>query len=131
MNNTKHSKIMIVDDEPVNVKLLTALLREFDYDIHGINDSEQAFAKIEDLMPDLVLLDVQMPHINGLEIAKQMGMNERTKNIPIIFVSARNDIATIKDCLKHNAIDFITKPINFNQLTTSVQKALALKNAQS
>ena len=117
-------KIVIVDDEPANIKLLIALLREFDYDIHGSSDSQQALALIEKIMPDLVLLDVQMPHINGLQIAEQMRVNDKTKEIPIIFVSARTDIATIQQSFQNTTVDYITKPVNFEQLATSVQKAI-------
>ena len=126
-----HNKIVIVDDEPMIVKLLRALLSDFNCEIHDVNDSERALATIEEVLPDLVLLDVQMPHISGLDIAKAMRENDNIKHIPIIFVTSRSDVATMQEGFKYNAVDYLTKPISFKQLTSSVQKALNLKNIQS
>ena len=128
MDNFASIKILVVDDEPDNVELLMAFLGDFDYDVHGLTDSQQALAEIANLLPDLVLLDVRMPHINGLEIAEEMRLSEDMKDIPIIFVSAQDDAATMSEGFKQHAMDYIVKPIDFQQLLTSIQSSLKLRN---
>lgn len=108
----KASRILIVDDDHLNIKLLTIFLRE-DYKITAVNNGESALEAVQDnLLPDLILLDIMMPGIDGYEVCKRLKENERTQNIPVIFVTAVKEIEDAARGFKMGAVDYIEKPLN-------------------
>jgi len=108
----KKSCILIVDDERQNIKLLTELLRN-NYKIMAAKNGEQALKAAQgNSVPDLILLDIMMPGIDGYEVCKRLKANEITKHIPVIFVTAVTETQDAARGFQAGAVDFIQKPLN-------------------
>jgi len=107
----KRARVLIVDDQRLNVQLLTDILKEH-YDIAIVSDGERAIELCERRPPDLVLLDVQMPGMDGYEVCRRLKENSATREIPVIFVTARDSIEDQIKGLDAGAVDFITKPVH-------------------
>ena len=110
--NTNHYKIMLVDDEPDSLNLLYTML-ESDYKIVVASNGVEAIKLAAESKPDLILLDVMMPDMDGYEVCRKLKANVQTRHIPIIFVSSMNDIVDEHKGLKAGAVDYISKPISF------------------
>jgi len=102
-------KILIVDDVQVNIILLTELLKH-DYEIIKAYDGNQAVEKAKSDLPDLILLDIMMPELDGYDACKLLKSDPQTKNIPIMFITAYSDEKNEEYALSLGAVDFITKP---------------------
>jgi diguanylate cyclase (GGDEF)-like protein len=112
MEQKDKPRILIVDDEKMNLKVLADLLKE-DYSPVLARDGEQALLHaFGDLPPDLILLDVVMPQMGGYEVIKQLKNSDRTKNIPVIFVTSLDSVLDEEHGLKLGAVDYITKPFS-------------------
>jgi len=108
----KAYRILIVDDERHNIKVLTEFLHA-EYRIMAAKNGENALKAAQSSNPpDLILLDIIMPGIDGYEVCKQLKENDRTKNIPIIFVTAVSEVMDAAQAFKLGAVDYITKPCN-------------------
>jgi putative two-component system response regulator len=106
----ERKKVLLVDDDPVNLKLVRNTLMEF-YDIFTVPNAEKMLHFLGTvLLPDLILLDVLMPGINGYEAMKHLTNNEKTKHIPVIFLTSRTDAESEMEGLKLGAVDYILKP---------------------
>jgi diguanylate cyclase (GGDEF)-like protein/PAS domain S-box-containing protein len=125
--NNKAPTILIVDDEAVNRKLLEALLMPEGYRTISVASGEEALSSIAMRAPDLVLLDLMMPGMNGYEVASIIKSDPATSNIPIIIVTAQNDRGARVDGLKSGAEEFLTKPVDRTELWFRVRNLLRLK----
>ena len=105
------SRPLIVDDEPTNIHILSNILSD-DYEIRAANGGQRAIEAAISQSPDLVLLDMVMPEIDGLEVCKRLKANEATKDIPIIFVTSMSDPANEELGLQAGAVDYISKPVS-------------------
>ena len=105
------SRLLIVDDEPTNIHILSNILSE-DYEIRAANGGQRAIDAAISQSPDLILLDMMMPEIDGLEVCKRLKANEATKDIPIIFVTSMSDPANEELGLQAGAVDYISKPVS-------------------
>lgn len=126
----KPYKIMIVDDDPIVVKTLERLLFKQNYLFFSVQSGEEALKAINEIEPDIVLLDVFMQGISGLEVCtrfKQMGITEK---IPVIFLTANNQSEEIIKGFQCGAVDYIIKPFNTEELLARVQTHLELKTAR-
>jgi putative two-component system response regulator len=104
-------RVLIVDDEPFNIKVLVDLLQPH-YQLQVARDGSQALALLaEDTLPDLILLDWMMPVMDGIEVCRRLKADQRTRDIPIIFVTALGQAEAEVRALEAGAVDFITKPI--------------------
>jgi diguanylate cyclase (GGDEF)-like protein/PAS domain S-box-containing protein len=119
--------ILIVDDEPANRKLLEALLRPQGYVTLSANNGEEALALVKLQLPDLILLDVMMPGMDGYEVATRLKTDLDTLHIPIIMVTAQTDPRALIDGLNAGAEEFLTKPVNRAELWLRVRNLLRLK----
>jgi len=119
--------ILIVDDNRKNLKLLGQVLREQGYNITLAQDGEKALAAVNVKKPDLILLDVMMPGMNGFKVCKRLKKDDETKDIPVIFLTAKNDKKDVIDGLKLGAVDYITKPFDTDELLSRVSTHLELK----
>ena len=118
--------ILIVDDTPMNISVLVGLLKT-DYRTVIAKDGEQALSRVfSGNLPDLILLDIMMPGIDGYEVCRQLKDDPRTKNIPVIFISAMNEVGDEEKGLSTGAVDYITKPISPPIVKARIRTHLAL-----
>ncbi|MBF0450500.1 MAG: response regulator [Candidatus Magnetomorum sp.] len=123
-------KIMIVDDTPVNIRVLVeALKNEYKLSIATNGKVALSYALAEN-PPDLILLDIMMPELDGYEVCKQLKANEHTRNIPIIFITAMSEEQNETYGLEMGAVDYIVKPINPRIVQARVRTHLELKKYQ-
>lgn len=113
-------KVMVVDDEPGFVELLTDILKAKEYDVISASDGREAVKRIGKEMPDLVILDVKMPKMNGYEVCKILRDDKLYGDIPIIMLTALNDLEEIKTGMSLGAVSYISKPFEQNTLLTMI-----------
>ncbi|MEA2029969.1 MAG: response regulator [Campylobacterota bacterium] len=111
--------ILIVDDQRSNVEFIADILSNT-YDVKAAIDGKKALKLLEKFEFDLILLDVQMPDMNGYEVAQKILSSERTKDTPIIFLTSLNDEASIVKGFEMGAVDYVTKPFNTQELLVRV-----------
>ena len=114
------TSVLIVDDIPINVTLIEKMLKPFHFVIEKANDGQTALDIVADNKPDLILLDLMMPGMNGYDVIKQLRAKEETQQLPIIVISALNSHEDVVKGHDLGANDFLTKPIIMNRLHTSV-----------
>lgn len=119
-------KVLIVDDEPFNVMLLTEVLKNNSYDIVTASNGSAALEMVHSSLPDIILLDIMMPILDGFEVCRQLKNDDKYKHIPIIFISSLNDTYNIVRALEVGAVDFITKPFQFEEVNARVKTHLTL-----
>lgn len=124
----EQQKILIVDDNPQNIKVLGSILSEYNFTIIVASNGLQTLKALEKVSPDLILLDVNMPEMDGFETCEKIKSNPRTKEIPILFLTARIDTEDIVRGFKMGAVDYITKPFNSVELIARIHTHLELKN---
>jgi len=129
MNNAQKIKILVVDDEARVRKLMRRILVAEDYDIEEAADGPHAYTLANSYQPDMILLDVMMPKMNGFELAARLKNNERTREIPIIMVTALDDRQSRIRALSMGAEEFLTKPIEPNELQLRIRNLARLKQA--
>ena len=114
-------KILVVDDEDRNLRLMKLLLTSFGYDVLTASNGEEALEMVHDIPPDVILLDIMMPKMDGFEVAKQLKREEETKIIPIVMVTALNGVEDRVKALEAGADDFLNKPVDKTELRARVQ----------
>jgi len=119
--------ILIVDDQPDNREILDVRLRAQGYDTSQANDGEEALDKIRALLPDLVLLDVMMPKLDGFEVCRRVRATTDLPFIPIVLVTARTETQDMVTGLDAGANDYLTKPVDKIALTARVRSMLRIK----
>lgn len=123
----KKPLILIVDDNRDNISTLAAFLDEENYDIAIADGGKQALDFIWKRKPDLILLDIMMPEMNGLEVCRQVKSNGDTKRIPIIFLTAKSETEDIVMGFKAGGADYVTKPYNSLELMARIETHLKNK----
>ncbi|MBI5016864.1 MAG: response regulator [Deltaproteobacteria bacterium] len=122
-------KILVVDDNPDNVELLTKRLRAAGYRTAEAYDGEQALVTVAEEEPELVILDVMMPKLDGFEVCRRLKMAERTRYLPIIMLTAKREVPDKIKGLDTGADDYVTKPFNPQELMARVKSLLALRSS--
>lgn len=122
-------RILVIDDLPENVFMLQDRLEHEGYKVLTAYNGKSGIEKAQNELPDLILLDVMMPDINGFEVCKTLVNDSRTSDIPIILVTAKTDAEDIKEGLESGAYDYIKKPINKIELLARVKSELKLSDA--
>ncbi len=128
--NPSEYKILIVDDVVSNVLLLKVILANEKFEIVTASNGVQALEQVDKEKPDLILLDVMMPDMNGFAVAERLRGNPKTSEIPIIFLTALNSTADIVKGFQSGANDFISKPFNKEELTVRVYHQISLVEAK-
>ena len=133
------SRILVVDDTPANIQTLTATLKERGYQISVATNGKQALEVLARVTPDLILLDVMMPEMDGFETCRRLKANEQWQHIPVIFLTAKTETADIVQGFELGAVDYVAKPFNAHELLARVtthltmdelRRSLAGKNAE-
>ena len=124
------ARILIVDDHEDNVELLRARLASWGYEPESAADGAEALEKVEQSPPDLILLDVMMPRIDGMEVARRIKANNALPFIPIIMQTALDATENKVEGLEAGADDYITKPIDFAELKARLNSMLRIKRLQ-
>jgi two-component system, sensor histidine kinase and response regulator len=119
--------ILIVDDEPDNFDVIQSLLSTESYKLHYAINGEQAIAALDKFDPDVILLDVMMPGLNGFEVCKQIKAMSKWKSVPIVMVTALSSKEDLARCLAAGADDFVNKPVNGIELRARVRSMLRIK----
>jgi len=129
MENTEKATILVVDDTPENIDVLVGILRD-NYKVRAALNADQAFKAISKKVPDMVLLDIMMPDVDGYEVCRQLKATPETRDLPVIFLTAKTAIEDEIKGLALGAVDYITKPISPPVVLARVSTHLALKSAR-
>jgi two-component system sensor histidine kinase/response regulator len=121
------SDILIVDDKPDNLRLLWQMLTERGYQVRAVPNGARALEAAWAEVPDLVLLDVVMPEMDGYEVCRRLKADERTRDVPVLFLSALGDIGDKVKAFSAGGVDYITKPFQVEEVMARLQTHLALK----
>lgn len=122
--------ILIIDDIPDNLDMLTRMLMKRGYEVRPAITGELALTAVQVELPDLILLDIMMPDIDGYEICRRLKADERTRDIPILFISALHRELDKVKAFSFGGVDYITKPFNTEEVLARVEMHLALRNMQ-
>jgi len=131
MERNEKYKILVVDDHEDNIELLRARLEARGYEVYGANDGQAALDQVDRVRPDLILLDVMMPKMDGMEVVRRLKTNKNLPFIPVIMQTALDSTENKVEGLDAGADDYITKPINFAELEARVNSLLRIKALQS
>lgn len=120
--------ILIVDDTPANLDLLSNILKENEYKVRALPDGQLAITSAKMKAPDLILLDITMPGLNGFEVCQKLKEDDSLKDIPILFISALTDTDKKVEAFKNGGVDYITKPFQVEEILARVSTHLKIKN---
>jgi len=122
------STLLLVDDSPVSSLLVSLILKKHsDYCTVRVWDGQACIKKAKEVKPDLILLDIQMPEMNGIEVCKALRKDEQTYDIPVIFVTASTDNETLKEAFESGGNDYVRKPVNKIELLARIKSVLIHK----
>lgn len=126
----ERSQILVVDDEPRNLQLLGTLLRKGGYRVRFAGNGALCLASAREQAPDLILLDIMMPGMDGYEVCRALKDDPATQDIPVIFLTAKAQTDEVVDAFKAGGVDFVTKPFRARELLARVKTHIDLKNAR-
>jgi DNA-binding response OmpR family regulator len=118
------ARLLIADDERDVRELIIFALRFAGYEVQGVSNGEDLLSLVKENMPDLIIMDVRMPKMNGYEACKILKADSSTSSIPVIFLSARGNDEDVKAGFEAGGIDYILKPISPDKLTEKVDQLL-------
>jgi len=131
ITNEEKVHVLVVDDYAENVELLKELLVTSGYEVSTAYDGEEALKKVDKRKPDLILLDIMMPKMDGYQVCEALRNNEETKEIPIIFVTAKTEVKDWTHAIFNVGVNsYITKPINPKKLLDKVKSVLKMKQSR-
>ncbi len=128
-NNNTQFNILIVDDVPKNIQVAANILQNTNYNISFANDGKTALSIAGDRKFDLILLDIMMPEMDGFQVCEELKKEPKTKDTPVIFLTAKTDVESIVKGFETGASDYVTKPFNPHELAARVKTQLKLKLA--
>lgn len=124
------SKILIVDDIPKNIQMAMNILKNEGYKMFYAKSGEMALKLVNEHNFDLILLDIMMPNMNGFDVCAKLKNDERTKNIPIIFLSGKDSSSDIEQAYESGGIDYVVKPFITIELITKANSYVRLKQLE-
>lgn len=131
MNNQKEkANILVVDDKPDNLRLLSALLSQLGYEVRKVINGQTALKTVQAAPPDLILLDVMMPDMNGYEVCQHLKASPLTCDIPVIFISALDEVLDKVKAFAVGGVDYITKPFSEEEVFARVENNLTIRRLQ-
>lgn len=123
-------KVLVVDDNETNLKILKLILEKDNYEIHTTHSPENVIERMETFAPDIILLDINMPKISGYDLCREIKFSEKYKDIPVIFISALSDAQDIVKGFAMGAVDYVTKPFKSEEVRARVSTHLQIKQLQ-
>jgi DNA-binding response OmpR family regulator len=123
--------ILIVDDTPADLRLLSTMLTQQGYDVRAVTSGPRALESVRATPPDLILLDIRMPEMNGYEVCQRLKIDEHGYDIPIIFISALGDTEDKMAAFATGGVDYVTKPFHVEEVLARVETHLGLRNLQT
>lgn len=127
MDHSQYS-VVIVDDTPENIRLLAQLLSEQGYRVRSAPNGERALATVRKERPDLILLDILMPGMDGYEVCRQLKSDDQLKHVPVIFISALNEAFDKVTAFSAGGVDYVTKPFQVEEVLARVQTHLSIES---
>ena len=128
--NESQASVLLVDDQPGNLKVLLDLLKEHGMRVYIANSGDRALATLNNIDPDLILLDVMMPGSNGFETCERIKQNETWAKIPIIFMTALDDVEDKLAGFEAGGVDYITKPFQRVEVLARINTHIALRQRE-
>jgi putative two-component system response regulator len=125
--NEKEALILVVDDEDRNLRLMEAMLTHMGCMVVVAHNGQDALAKVEEISPDVILLDIMMPEMDGIEVARRLKQNEHSKIIPIVMVTALSGLEDRVRALDAGADDFLAKPVEIVELRARIRSLIKVK----
>ena len=125
------SRILVVDDNAQNLELIVEYLDGLDCEIDSATDGVEALEMVKANVPDLILLDIMMPRMSGFECCRKLKSDPDTRDIPVIMVTALNELGDIERGVESGTDDFITKPVNRLELITRVRSLLRVRHLKN
>jgi signal transduction histidine kinase len=129
-NDTSKTTVLIVDDSRRNQHALSLILKQAGYRIRTASNGPQALESIQAVLPDLILLDILMPNMNGYQVCKHLKADEQTRGVPIIFISALNETENKVKAFTVGGVDYITKPFQIEEVLARVKTHISLRELQ-
>lgn len=128
---TEKPFILALDDEQLNLELLRFILERNDFDFKGSHDDDHFFEMLEERLPDLILLDIIMPRIEGFELCEKLKSYDRYKDIPVIFLTGKVNVKDKVKGFEVGGVDYVTKPFNEQELIARIQTHIELRRARN
>jgi PleD family two-component response regulator len=129
-NLTRSGNLLLVDDTPNNLRLLSAMLTEQGYEVRRVVNGQMALKTAQANPPDLILLDIKMPDMNGYEVCQRLKMDPVTQDIPVIFISALDEVLDKVKAFAVGGMDYITKPFSEEEVFARVENILTIRQLQ-
>ncbi|MGB0581580.1 MAG: response regulator [Limisphaerales bacterium] len=126
----RSSRLLLVDDDLAAIKTVGTILKKAGYQINVARDGRQGLEVIAKTPPDLILSDLEMPKMNGIDFCRAVHSNHAMKDIPFLFLSGSREIEDIVEGLKAGAVDYIFKPFNYLELLTRLDTHLSLRETR-
>ncbi len=130
VQKTDLEEIMVVDDTADSLKLLAGILTDHGYGVRPASSGRLALRSVVAEVPDLILLDVKMPDMNGYEVCRRLKADEKSRKVPVIFISALDEVANKVEGFSAGGVDYITKPFEPNEVLARVKTHLSLRQMQ-
>ncbi len=122
--------LLIVDDKPTNLKMLFTYLRSLNFKVFVAQNGSEALIRVDRVQPDIILLDVMMPKMDGFETCRRLKANEKTRDIPVIFMTARTETVDKVKGFELGAVDYIAKPVQQEEVLARINAHLKLRKLQ-
>jgi putative two-component system response regulator len=131
INKNEYFSILVVDDTPANLDVLNEMLAKEGYDIRLVTSGKAALRVVQNLIPDLIILDINMPEMNGYEVCKKLKEDNYLKEIPVIFISALNETLDKVKAFSIGGVDYVTKPFQYEEVQARVKTHLKIHQLQT
>jgi two-component system sensor histidine kinase/response regulator len=129
-SDPQNQSVLIVDDNPKNLQLMSAVLRQKGYKLYLTNSGDNALQLLEKITPDLILLDVMMPGMSGFDVCRKIKAQEKFDDTPVVFLTAKNEVEDIVEGFTAGAVDYIVKPFKSAEVFVRISTHLQLKQAR-